>query len=285
MLSDKDIKELQKKALQLRIDVLEMLVEAGSGHTAGSLGMTDIFAYLYFKGLRHNPKDPFWPERDRLILSNGHIAPVLYAAMARAGYMPVSELKTLRKFGSRLQGHPHREFLPGIETSSGPLGEGLSQALGMALADRLDNGYKSKKYFYCLTGDGELNEGNVWEAVLHAGKEKPHNLIMIIDRNDIQIDGYTHDVMPLDPLEEKFKSFNWHVETINGHDFQEIDAAIAEAKVVNDKPSVIIALTVPGKGVPEFERDPFWHGRPPKKEDLKRAIEELKKEYEKELIS
>ena len=284
MLSDKEIKDLQKQALQIRIDVLEMLVEAGSGHTAGSLGMADIFTLLYFHTLKHNPKDPFWPERDRLILSNGHVAPVLYAAMARAGYMPVSELKELRKFGSRLQGHPHREFLPGVETSSGPLGEGLSQALGMALADRLDNGHNSNRFFFCLMGDGEINEGNVWEAALHAGKEKPHNLIAIIDRNDIQIDGYTHEVMPLEPLADKWETFGWHVQTVNGHDFAELESAIEEAKVINNKPSMIIALTVPGKGVQDFERNPFWHGRPPKEEDLKRAIEELKKHYEEELI-
>ncbi len=284
MLSDKKIKELQKQALQIRIDVLEMLVEAGSGHTAGSLGMADIFTLLYFHVLRHNPKDPFWPERDRLILSNGHIAPVLYAAMARSGYFPASELKTLRKFGSRLQGHPHREFLPGVETSSGPLGEGLSQALGMALADRLDNGNNSDKFFFCLLGDGEINEGNIWEAALHAGKEKPHNLITIMDRNDIQIDGYTHEVMPLEPLADKWESFGWHVQTVNGHDFLELESAIEEAKVVNNKPSMILALTVPGKGVKDFERSPFWHGRPPKKEDLQKAIAELKEKFEKELI-
>ncbi len=284
MLSDEQIKDLQKKALRIRIDVLEMLVEAGSGHTAGSLGMADVFTLLYEHTLHHNPKDPFWPERDRLILSNGHIAPVLYAAMARAGYFPVSELKTLRKFGSRLQGHPHREFLPGVETSSGPLGEGLSQALGMVMADRLENGSNSRRFFFCLMGDGEINEGNVWEAALHAGKEKPHNLIAIMDRNDIQIDGYTHEVMPLEPLEDKWQAFGWHTQTVNGHDFQELDSAIEEAKVVNDRPSIIFALTVPGKGVQDFERNPFWHGRPPGKEQMHKAIESLKSTFKEEEI-
>ncbi len=283
MLSDEKLKELYKTALAVRISVLESLVEAGSGHTAGSLGMADVFTLLYFYILKHNPKDPLWEERDRLILSNGHIAPVLYATMAEAGYFPKSELKTLRKFMSRLQGHPHREMLPGIETSSGPLGEGISQALGMAMADVLDNGKNSGRFFYCLTGDGELNEGNVWEAVLHAGKTSLHNLIMIIDRNDIQIDGYTHEVMPLEPLAEKFEAFNWHVQTVNGHNFQDLAAAISEAKVVNNMPSVIVALTVPGKGVHKFERNPFWHGRPPKREDLDMAISELKAEYNKEI--
>jgi len=232
------------------------------------------------KRSKHKPQNPYWNNRDRLILSNGHICPVLYAAMAESGYFPKSELMTLRKFGSRLQGHPQRTHLPGIETSSGPLGEGLSQALGMAMADRIDNGPSSDKFFFCLMGDGEINEGNVWEAALHAGKEKPHNLVAIIDRNDIQIDGYTHDVMPLEPLKEKWESFGWHVQTANGHDFAELDTAIEEAKVVNNKPSLIIALTVPGKGVHEFERKPFWHGRPPSNEQLQTAIDELKAKYE-----
>ncbi len=275
MLDDKKTKELLRVSLQIRIDVLKMLVEAGSGHTAGSLGMADVLTLLYMHRLKHKPKEPFWKDRDYLVLSNGHIAPVLYAAMAYAGYFPKSELLSLRKFGSRLQGHPHREFLPGVETSSGPLGEGLSQALGIALADRLNSGPNSRRFIYCLMGDGELNEGNVWEAVLHAGKEKPHNLIAIIDRNDIQIDGYTHEVMPLESLKDKFESFNWHVQVVNGHDFKELDSAVKEAQVVNNMPSVIIVLTVPGKGVLEFERNPFWHGRPPSKEQLQEAIEEL----------
>ncbi|MCR4306715.1 MAG: transketolase, partial [Candidatus Yonathbacteria bacterium] len=212
-LSDHKVKKLELQANEIRKSVIEMLVEAGSGHTAGPLGMADIFTLLYFHILKQKPKDPLWPDRDRLILSNGHICPVLYAAMAHAGYFPLKELATLRKFGSRLQGHPHREWLAGIETSSGPLGSGLSQAVGMALADRMDNeGSISRKHFYVLMGDGELDSGQVWEAAMQAGKEKIHNLIAIIDRNNIQIDGYTWDIMPLEPLYEKFESFNWHVQ-------------------------------------------------------------------------
>jgi len=224
-LSDKKIKELSEIANTLRQSVIEMLVTAGSGHTAGPLGMADVFALMYFHALRHDPRSPDWPERDRLILSNGHICPILYATMAHAGYFPVKELQTLRKFGSRLQGHPHREWLPGIETSSGPLGSGLSQAVGMALAERIDRGKASSKYFYCLMSDGELDAGNNWEALMLAGKERVHNLVAIIDRNNIQIDGYTWDVMPLEPLYDKLEAFNWHVQEVDGHNFQ----ALADA--------------------------------------------------------
>lgn len=276
MLTDAQNAALSTTAGTIRQDIIRMLMAAGSGHTAGPLGMADVFTLLYFHTLRHKPDEPLWPERDRLILSNGHICPVLYAAMARSGYFPVEELQTLRMFGSRLQGHPHREFLPGIETSSGPLGSGLSQAVGMALAERIDRGRQSEKFFYCLMGDGELNEGQVWEAALHAGKERLHNLIGIIDRNDIQIDGYTHDVMPLEPLKDKWTSFNWHVQEVDGHNFRELDAAIELAKVVNDQPSLIIALTVPGKGVREIERDYRWHGKPPTKEEGERFLQELR---------
>ena len=258
------IKELEEKANAIRISIVESLIEAGSGHTAGPLGMADVFTLLYFHVLNHKPDDPNWPERDRLILSNGHICPGLYATMAHAGYFPVEELKTLRKFGSRLQGHPHREFLPGIETSSGPLGSGLSQAVGMALAERMDD-KQSGKMFYCLMGDGELDCGQVWEAAMLAGKEKLYNLIGIIDRNSIQIDGFTKDVMPLEPLREKWESFGWHVIECDGHDFSALNEAIEEAQSVYGKPSLIIAYTIPGKGVPEFERDFRWHGVPPGK--------------------
>ncbi len=274
MITDEKIKKLQTIANDVRVDIINMLVEAGSGHTAGSLGMADVFTFLYFHILRHKPDDPQWEDRDRLILSNGHIAPVLYAVMARAGYFPLEELQTLRKFHSRLQGHPHKGYLPGIETSSGPLGSGLSQALGMALAESMINPY-SDKFFYCLLGDGELNEGQNWEAFMHAGKERIHNLIAIIDRNDIQIDGYTHDVMPLEPLKEKFESFGWHTQEVNGHSFEDLDQAINLAKNVNDMPSVIIAITVPGRGVKEFERKPEWHGKAPTKEQGEMAISEL----------
>jgi transketolase len=275
-ITDMEICHLERKANDIRTSIITMLIEAGSGHTAGPLGMTDIFTYLYFYGLNHNPENPTWERRDRLVLSNGHICPVLYATLAHAGYFPTSELTTLRKFGSRLQGHPHREFLPMLETSSGPLGSGLSQAVGMALADRIDNGKNSDRFFYCLTGDGELNEGQNWEAIMLAGKERNHNLIAIVDRNHIQIDGYTEDVMPLINLKDKFESFGWHVQEIDGHNFEMIDDAVGQAKTLFDTPSVIIANTIPGKGVKEFERKPEWHGKPPKGEEGPMALEELR---------
>ena len=279
-LTDTKIKELAITANNIRESIIEMLIEAGSGHTAGPLGMTDIFTYLFFSppagGLKHDPKNPAWDERDRFVLSNGHICPVMYATMAHAGYMPVSELKTLRKFGSRLQGHPHREFMPWLETSSGPLGAGLSQAVGMALAIRIDEGVQSEKMVYCLLGDGELDEGQNWEAIMLAGKEKLHNLIAIVDRNNIQIDGYTEDIMPLNDLAKKWEAFNWHVQEIDGHNFEMINDAIGKAKSTFDKPSVIIAKTIPGKGVKEFEFDYHWHGKPPTKEEGKKALEELR---------
>lgn len=277
LLTQEKIKILETKAKEIRRLIVEALIAAKSGHTAGALGMADIFAYLYFHALRHDPKNPDWQYRDRLVLSNGHICPVLYASMACAGYFAESELATLRKFGSKLQGHPHREWLAGLETSSGPLGSGLSQAIGMALADRMDNGKSSGKQFYCLMGDGELNEGNVWEAIMLAGKEKIQNLIAIVDRNNIQIDGFTEDVMPLNPLVDKWRAFNWHVQEINGHDLVEIDRAINDAKSVFDRPSVIIAHTIPSKGIPEFERKFEWHGKPPMTpEEIKTALEAVR---------
>lgn len=258
------MRALELKANEIRQSIIEMLTEAGSGHTAGPLGMADIFTLLYFAVMKHDPKNVDWEERDRLILSNGHICPVLYATMAHAGYFPVEELLTLRKFGSRLQGHPHRLTLPGLETSSGPLGSGLSQAVGMAIAERMNNPY-SAKYFYCLTGDGELDEGQIWEALLLAGKEKLNNLIMIVDRNGIQIDGYTKDVMPLEPLAEKFASFNFDVQEVDGHNMRAMNDAIGKAQAVYSQPSVIIAHTIAAKGVDVFERDFRWHGNPPGK--------------------
>lgn len=263
-LTSKEVQFLELKANQIRQSIIEMLVAAGSGHTAGPLGMADILTLLYFKVMQHNPKNPGWEDRDRLILSNGHVCPVLYATLAHAGYFPVEELLTLRKFGSRLQGHPHRKALPGLETSSGPLGSGLSQAVGMALAERINNPYSSK-YIYCLTGDGELNEGQIWEAALQAGKEKLHNLIVIVDRNGIQIDGYTKDVMPLEPLAEKFEAFNFDVQEVDGHNIRALNDAILKAQAVYGQPSLIIAHTVASKGVDVFERDFRWHGNPPGK--------------------
>jgi transketolase len=238
--------------------------------------MADVFTALYFDQLRHKPQEPFWEDRDRVILSNGHICPVLYATMAHAGYFDIHELDSLRKFGSRLQGHPHREFLPYLENSSGPLGSGLSQAVGMALADRIDHGITSEKYFYCFLGDGELNEGNNWEAIMLAGKERLRNLITFVDRNNIQIDGYTEDVMPLDNLAKKWEAFNWHVQEIDGHNIEAIIDAIQKAKAVFEKPSVIIARTIPGKGVKDFERKFEWHGKAPNKEEADRALRDLR---------
>lgn len=275
-LTDSKLIELRTKANDVRESIISMLVEAKSGHTAGPLGMADIFALLYFHVLRHDPKNPSWTERDRLVLSNGHICPVMYATMAHAGYMPIDELKTLRKLGSRLQGHPHREFMPWLETSSGPLGSGLSQAIGMALALRMDEGLQSDKYIYCLLGDGELDEGNNWEAIMLGGKERLRNVIAIIDRNNIQIDGYTENIMPLESLKAKWEAFNWHVQEVDGHNFEAVNTAIMQAKTVFEKPSVIIARTIPSKGVREFERDYTWHGKPPSKEEAEMALKELR---------
>lgn len=260
ILHEEKIQLLEEKANLIRQSIIEMLIEAKSGHSAGPLGMADVFTLFYFHILKHDPKNPTWAERDRLILSNGHICPVLYATMAHAGYFPVEELKTLRKFHSRLQGHPHREWLPMVETSSGPLGSGLSQAVGMALADRMDNGKTSGKFFYCFMGDGELDCGQIWEATMLAGKEKLHNIIGIIDRNNIQIDGFTEDIMPLEPLKEKFESFGWHVLEVDGHNFEALSDAVGQAQAVFEKPSMIIAHTIPGKGVEFMERRFEWHG-------------------------
>jgi transketolase len=270
-LDDSKIQDLAVQAHKIRATIVDMLIEAGSGHTAGPLDMADIFTSLYFGIMRHDASKPEWPARDRLVLSNGHICPVLYATMAHAGYFPVEETKTLRKFGSRLQGHPHREWLPMLETSSGPLGAGLSQAVGMALADRIDRGRTSDRFFYCLTGDGELDEGQNWEAIMLAGKEKLGNLIVFVDRNNIQIDGFTEDIMPLEPLAKKWEAFNFHVQEIDGHNFQEIFDAVSRAKAVFSQPSVIIARTIPSKGIPAFERKFEWHGKPPTTDEEKKT--------------
>ncbi|MBP9701725.1 MAG: transketolase [Candidatus Pacebacteria bacterium] len=277
MINDQRVKELQETAKKIRISIIDGLVAAKSGHTAGPLDMADVFTYLFFQGLKLEPKDPNWEHRDRLVLSNGHICPVLYATMAHRGFFPVEEMLTLRKFGSRLQGHPHREWLPGLENSSGPLGSGLSQAVGMALADRLDNGRTSNRQIVCLVGDGELDEGQNWEAIMLAAKEKIQNLTLFVDRNNIQIDGFTEDVMPLNPVADKFKAFNWHVQEIDGHNFTDIDKAFGQARAVFDKPSVIICNTISSKGVPAWERKYEWHGKPPtSKEEIETAYSALK---------
>ena len=272
-LHDKDIKLLEEIALQIRKSIIEMLVEAGSGHTAGPMGMADVFTALYFHILKHKPKDPTWPDRDRFILSNGHICPVLYATMAHAGYFPKSELKTLRQYGTRLQGHPHREKLPGLETSSGPLGEGLGQASGMAYAFRMNG---TKQRVYVMMGDGELDEGSVWEAAMFAGKNKLNNLVGIIDRNNIQIDGMTEQVMPLESLRKKWEAFNWYVIEVDAHNFEEIIDATEKAKAIYEQPVMIIAHSIPGKGIEEIEFDYTWHGKPPTPEEGQRFLNELR---------
>ena len=259
-ISEDKIQELEVKANEARELLIEMLTEAGSGHTAGPLGMADIFTAMYFHVLNHDPKNPAWEERDRLILSNGHITPIRYVTMAMAGYFPVEELKTLRKFGTRLQGHPERERLPGVETTSGPLGSGLGQAAGYAYAARMD----SKKFrTYCFMSDGEQACGATWESAMFAGKYKLHNLTAVIDRNNIQIDGMTEDVMPLESLRAKYEAFNWHVLEVDGHNIEQFVDAVEQAKAIFEKPTVIIAHTIPGKGVSFMEFDYLWHGNPP----------------------
>jgi len=273
ILNEKKLKYLEEMANRLRQDTIEMVSRAGSGHIAGPLGMADMVSAFYFHILNHNPRKPMWPDRDRLVLSNGHTCPIFYAALARAGYFPIDELKTLRQLNSRLQGHPHRTALPGLETTSGPLGSGISQAIGMALAAKLDN----KKYrIYCMTSDGEHEEGNTWEALMFAGKNKMSNLTVVIDRNNIQIDGFTENIMPLEPLREKYESFNWHVLEIDGHNIEQFADAVAEAKAIYEKPTAIIAHTIPGKGVSFMEKDYLWHSKPFRKGEAETAIKELR---------
>lgn len=250
-----------------------MLVEAGSGHSAGPLDMADVFTALYFKVMRHDPHNPKWTGRDRLVLSCGHICPVLYATLAEAGYFPVEELKTLRKFGTRLHGHPHNLALPGIETSSGPLAQGASQAVGIALALRMDS---MKNRVFLVMSDGEQQEGQIWEAVMLAGKEKLHNITAVIDRNNIQIDGFTENIMPLDDLRAKYEAFNWHVLEVDGHNISAIIDAYREAEAIYEKPTVIIAHTVPGKGVDFMEGKYEWHGKPPSKDEASDALKDLR---------
>jgi len=272
-LTEKEQRTIEEKARDIRATIIEMLVAAGSGHTAGPLGMADIFAAFYFHILTHDPTNPAWEGRDRLVLSNGHITPVRYATMAHAGYFPVEECLTLRKFGSRLQGHPEREKLAGVETTSGPLGSGLSQASGMAYGLRMDG---KKNRVFCFMSDGEQQEGNTWEAALFAGKYRLANLTAVMDRNNIQIDGMTEDIMPLEPLADKYRAFNWHVIEIDGHNIEEIVDAVNQAKAVAEKPTLILAHTIPGKGVKEIEGDYRWHGKPPSKEEAVRFLEEIR---------
>lgn len=282
-LHEEKLFQLEEKANEARQLVIQSLLKAGSGHSAGPLGMADIFTAFYFHILNHKPEDPNWDDRDRLVLSNGHICPIRYVSMAQAGYFPIEELQTLRKLNSRLQGHPHRTTLPGLETTSGPLGEGISQGIGIALSAKLD---KKNYWTYVVTGDGEHNEGNIWESIMFAGKRKLNNLTVIVDRNNIQIDGYTEDVMPLESLKAKYEAFNWRVLEVDGHNIRQFVDAIGEAHAVYEKPTVIIAHTIPGKGVDFMEKDFRWHGMPPdlqdvsgappKGEQAKKALDELR---------
>ena len=272
-ISESKIKQLELKANQIRESIIEMLLEAGSGHSAGPLGMADIFAALYFHVLKHDPKNPEWGGRDRFVLSNGHICPVQYSAMAHAGYFPVSELKTLRKLGSRLQGHPHRGSPPGIETSSGPLGSGLSQAAGMAIVGKMD---KREWRVYCAMSDAEQQCGQTWEAVMFASKYKLDNLTAIIDRNNIQISGLTENVMPVGDLSAKYESFGWNAINIDGNNIGEFIGACEKAKSVLEKPTVIVARTIPGKGIDFMEGKFEWHGKTPDREEAEKALKELR---------
>jgi transketolase len=268
------LKQLEEKANDIREDIIRELEHAGSGHSAGPLDLADIFSALYFDILKHDPKNPDWDERDILLLSNGHCVPVRYAAMAEAGYFGKKELLTLRKLGSRLQGHPERKRLPGLENTSGPLGCGISQGAGMALALRLNN--QTHRHVYVVTGDGELDEGNIWEGAMLAGKYKLSNMTAIIDRNNIQIDGTTDQVMPLEDLKKKWESFGWHVIEIDGNDIEAVIDACAMAKAITEQPVAIIAYTVPGKGVDFMEGDYHWHGVPPNHEQAVKALHELR---------
>lgn len=267
------LKDLEQKANKARQLVIETLLEAGSGHSAGPLGMADIFTAFYFHILNHDPKNPDWTDRDRLILSNGHICPIRYVTMAMSGYFPIEELKTLRKINSRLQGHPHRTSLPGLETTSGPLGEGISQGIGIALSAKLD---KKNYQVYVIASDGEHQEGNTWEAAMFAGKHKLNNLTLVIDRNNIQIDGFTENVMPLESLKEKYTAFNWEVLEVDGNNIKTFIDTVREARSIFEKPTVIIAHTIPGMGVSFMEKDFAWHGKPPNKEEAQKALKELR---------
>ena len=272
-ITDKKVKFLEEKALEIREAIIHMLLTAKSGHAAGPLGLADIFSVLYFHTLNHFPHDPGWEDRDRLILSNGHVCPVRYATMALSGYFPLKELSTLRQLNSRLQGHPHRTSLPGLETTSGPLGEGISQAIGIALSAKLD---QKDYHVYAITGDGEHDEGNIWESIMMGARYRLDNLTVIIDRNNIQIDGFTENVMPLDDLRLKYESFGWFVIDIDGNNIREIAQSLAKTHSIHEKPTVVIAYTTPGKGVDFMQNDYLWHGKAPNPEEAKTSLKELR---------
>ncbi|MCJ7515247.1 MAG: transketolase [Dehalococcoidia bacterium] len=269
---DLSIPELEKMAKQLRRQVITMIATAGSGHPGGSLSAADIVTALYFKVMSHDPKNPQWPDRDRFVLSKGHAAPILYAALAECGYFPVEELSTLRKLGSRLQGHTDRTLTPGVEMSAGSLGQGLSYGIGMALTGRLDR----KDYrVYVLLGDGECDEGQVWEAAMFAPHHRMDNITAIIDHNDLQLDGRVCDIMGLEPLTDKWRAFNWNVLEINGHDMKQILQALKKAGEIKEKPTVIIAHTIKGKGVSFMEGNVDFHGKAPTPQETEQALKEL----------
>lgn len=268
------LERLKTIANDIREDIIRMLEHAGSGHSAGPLGLADIFTALYFDIMKYDPKNPVWDERDIFLLSNGHCVPVQYATMAHAGFFDRKELMTLRQLGTRLQGHPERTKLPGLENTSGPLGSGLSQACGIALALRMDK--QQHRWVYVVMGDGEQDEGNVWEAAMLAGKYKLHNVIAITDRNNIQIDGPTETVMPLEDFKAKWEAFGWHVLEIDGNNIESVIDACAMGRAIIEKPTMIVAHTIPGKGVDFMEYDFTWHGKPPDHEQAKTALHELR---------
>lgn len=270
---EKKIQKLEKIANKMRKDLITMLLAARSGHTAGPLGMADIFAAFYFHILHHDPKNPLWDGRDRLLLSCGHICPIRYVAMIHAGYAPRKAIKTLRKFGSKLQGHPEVTMWPALETTSGPLGDGLGQAAGIAYAALMD---KKKFRVYVVMSDAEQQAGIIWESAMFAGANKLHNITAVIDRNNIQINGLTEDVMPIEPLRAKYEAFNWHVLEVNGHNIRQFVDAVEESKSIFERPTVIIAHTIPGRGVPEIEFNYQWHGKPPKVSEAKDFLHDLR---------
>jgi transketolase len=272
LLNVDDITELTERAKKIRQHIIKMTNAAGSGHPGGSLSAVEILTCLYFRILKHNPKDPHWPERDRFILSKGHAAPALYAVLAESGYIPVDELMTLRKLGCRLQGHPSMTVTPGVEMSTGSLGHGLAVANGMALAAKLD---RKLNRIYVLCGDGEMDVGEIWESAMLASHYKLDNVTMYLDRNMLQLDGPTEKIMSIEPLADKWKAFGWHVQEIDGHNMREIMMATEHAKNTHGKPSVIICHTVKGKGVSFMEGTVHFHGKAPNKDECTKALEEI----------
>lgn len=272
-MKDISVVDLEKIANKLRIHVVEMTTAAGSGHPGGSLSAADFMAVLYFRNLNHDPSNPAWEDRDRFVLSKGHVAPVLYAALAESGYFPVEDLLTLRKLGSKLQGHPVRGKVPGVEMSTGSLGQGLSMACGIAMAGKLDG----KDYHtFCLLGDGELQSGQNWEAAMFASQNGLNNLVAVVDRNRLQITGNTEDAVGLEPLPEKWKAFGWNVIIINGHSIRQIEEALDKAEESRRKPTVIIMNTIKGKGVSFMENNAGFHGKACNKDEFEQALAELK---------